>query len=475
MARCSASTIRCARWKPSAAPRAPARNARIVAVTGSVGKTGTKEMLRLCLALAGATHAAEKSYNNHWGVPLTLARMPHDAEFGVFEIGMNHAGEITPLAEMVRPHVAVITTVEPVHLGYFQSVEEIAEAKAEIFAGPGAGRHRRAAARQPAFRPAARARRRASAPRSSTFGYHDEADFRAAAGRSRPQGLLGHRRARLAALPLPRGRARRALREEFAGRAGRPAWRSAPTPCAACRRWRASPRPSAAARARCSMRPTASILLIDESYNANPASMRAALAAMATTPREAFPRRIAVLGDMLELGDASADLHRGLKEAVDAAGVDLVLACGPMMQLLFDDLAPRAAGRLGADLGRAGARSAGCRARGRRGDDQGLARLAHGAAGRGHAGALRTRGGLEGSGMLYVLVTFSDQIGPLNVFRYITFRTGGAIMTALLFVFLFGPAIIDLLRIKQGKGQPIREDGPRRISPSAARRPWAGS
>ncbi len=108
---------------------------KIVAVTGSVGKTGTKEALRLCLSLLAPTHASEKSYNNHWGVPLTLARMPKAAQYGVLEIGMNHAGEITPLAQMVRPHVAVITTVEPVHLAQFQSVEEIAEAKAEILQG----------------------------------------------------------------------------------------------------------------------------------------------------------------------------------------------------------------------------------------------------------------------------------------------------------------------------------------------------
>ena len=139
------------------------------------------------------------------------------------------------------------------------------------------------------------------------------------------------------------------------------------------------------------------ILLIDESYNANPASVRAALAAMATTPREAFPRRVAVLGDMLELGEASPELHRGLKEAVDAAGVDLVLACGPMMQLLFDDL-PAARQRRVGRRPRTELVAALLDAvrRGRRGDDQGLARDAHGAAGRGHAGALRTGGGLEG-------------------------------------------------------------------------------
>ncbi|MFA6141497.1 MAG: Mur ligase family protein, partial [Hyphomicrobium sp.] len=106
-------------------------HARIVAVTGSVGKTGTKEALRNCLALLGPTHAAEKSFNNHWGVPLTLARMPADVAFGVFEIGMNHAGEITPLTALVRPHVAIVTTVEPVHLEFFGTTDKIAEAKAE--------------------------------------------------------------------------------------------------------------------------------------------------------------------------------------------------------------------------------------------------------------------------------------------------------------------------------------------------------
>jgi UDP-N-acetylmuramoyl-tripeptide--D-alanyl-D-alanine ligase len=109
--------------------------ARIAAVTGSVGKTSTKEALRLVLAQAGAAHASVASYNNHWGVPLSLARMPKQTRFGIFEIGMNHKGEITPLTAMARPHVAIITTIAPVHLEYFGSVDEIADAKAEIFSG----------------------------------------------------------------------------------------------------------------------------------------------------------------------------------------------------------------------------------------------------------------------------------------------------------------------------------------------------
>ena len=109
--------------------------ARVIAITGSVGKTGTKEALRLALAPSGETHASQKSYNNHWGVPLTLANFAPSAAYGVFEVGMNHPGEITPLTRLVRPHVAIITTVEAVHLEFFESVEQIAEAKAEIFHG----------------------------------------------------------------------------------------------------------------------------------------------------------------------------------------------------------------------------------------------------------------------------------------------------------------------------------------------------
>ena len=109
--------------------------ARVIAVTGSAGKTGTKEMLRACLSRLGKAHASEKSFNNHWGVPLTLARMPRDTRYGVFEIGMNHAGEIRRLVPMVRPHVAIVTTVEAVHLENFANVEAIADAKAEIFQG----------------------------------------------------------------------------------------------------------------------------------------------------------------------------------------------------------------------------------------------------------------------------------------------------------------------------------------------------
>ena len=111
--------------------------AKIVAVTGSAGKTGTKEMLYIVFSALGVTHASKKSFNNHWGVPLSLANMPKDAAYGIFELGMNHAGELTKLTGQVKPHIAIITTIEPVHIEFFKNAEAIADAKAEIFSSMG--------------------------------------------------------------------------------------------------------------------------------------------------------------------------------------------------------------------------------------------------------------------------------------------------------------------------------------------------
>ena len=134
-------------------------SAKIIAVTGSVGKTSTKEMLRLLFGRLGRVHASDKSYNNHWGVPLSLARLPREAEFAVFEIGMNHAGEITPLTRMVRPHVAIITTVAPVHIEFFDGIEEHRRSQGRDFPGSREGRRRRPQPRQRPVRPARQARR----------------------------------------------------------------------------------------------------------------------------------------------------------------------------------------------------------------------------------------------------------------------------------------------------------------------------
>jgi len=313
-------------------------NARIVAVTGSAGKTGTKEMLRLCLSDAGATHASEKSYNNHWGVPLTLACMPRSAAYGVFEIGMNHAGEIAPLTRQVRPHAAVVTTVEPVHLEHFPSVEAIAEAKAEIFEGlvPGG------TAVLPYDNPhCALLRQRAEAVGATvvSFGYAEGADVRGIQANMNARGSSVIAGVDTQRFPYRIGApGEHYVKNSLAVLAVLMALGADPMRCLNALVKVAAP-PGRGARTTLAAR-DGRILLIDESYNANPASVRAALAAMATVPRADFPRRVAALGDMLELGDASADLHRGLKEAVDAAGVDLVFACGPMMRLLFGQLKP---------------------------------------------------------------------------------------------------------------------------------------
>jgi len=311
--------------------------ATIVAVTGSVGKTGTKEALRLVFARAGATHASQKSFNNQWGVPLTLANMAGPTRFGIFEIGMNHAGEITPLARLVRPHIAIVTTVEPVHLEFFPSLEAIAEAKAEIFHGlveGGAAVLNRDNAHYDLLR--ARAEQR-GARRVLDFGAHEGAyarlvDARLEADGSAVEAVIGRRRIRyrvgapgrhhvlnsLAVLAaadtagLDPEEAARALADQHAEQG-----RGARTVIAV---------------------DGSEVAIIDESYNANPASMRAALEAMAQTPRNRFPRRVAVLGDMLELGERSGELHRSLAQAVDAAGADVVFACGPMMAGLFEAL-----------------------------------------------------------------------------------------------------------------------------------------
>ena len=152
--------------------------AKIIGVTGSVGKTGTKEALRLALGANGETHASVASYNNHWGVPLSLARCPQSARYAVFEIGMNHAGEIDPLTRLVRPHVAIVTTIEPVHLEFFGSLDAIADAKAEIFLGLEPGGAAVINRDNPQFARLAASAKGAGVARVVSFGEHAEAEAR---------------------------------------------------------------------------------------------------------------------------------------------------------------------------------------------------------------------------------------------------------------------------------------------------------
>jgi UDP-N-acetylmuramoyl-tripeptide--D-alanyl-D-alanine ligase len=312
--------------------------ARVIAVTGSVGKTSTKEALRLALTPTGSVHASAASYNNHWGVPLTLARMPKATRFGVAEIGMNHAGEITPLTGMVRPHVAIITTVAPVHLEFFPSIEAIADAKAEIFSGlePGGlaiiNRDSRYFERLDA---AARASR---AGHVSSFGAHRAADarlidFSPAADHSQIRAVIAGRDITFRLGAPGRHLAENALAVLLAAHAVGADLEEAASALAFFQAQKGR-----GERLIIKLRDGA-FTLIDESYNANPASMRAALALAGTLAPGPDGCRIAVLGDMLELGASSPDLHARLAEDIVNNKFDLVFAAGPMMRSLADALA----------------------------------------------------------------------------------------------------------------------------------------
>jgi UDP-N-acetylmuramoyl-tripeptide--D-alanyl-D-alanine ligase len=309
--------------------------ARIVGVTGSVGKTGTKEALRTVLAAQGETHASAASYNNHWGVPLSLARCPASARYAVFEMGMNHAGEIEPLTRLVRPHVAIVTTVEPVHLEFFAGVEGIADAKAEIFLGLERGGAAVINRDNPHFARLERSARNAGVDRVVAFGEHAGADARLLACEPQPAGSSVRARILGAELAYRLGVPGRHQALNSLAVLAAVALVGADVAVAAQALGDLAPVSGRGARSRLVV-DGGEVLLIDESYNANPASMRAALALLgeAATPG----RRIAVLGDMLELGPRGSDFHRDLAAAVLASGVDLVLCCGPLMRALWEAL-----------------------------------------------------------------------------------------------------------------------------------------
>ena len=303
--------------------------ARIAAVTGSVGKTGSKEALAHLLTRSGPVHASRGNLNNEWGAPLSLARMPAGSAFGVMELGMNHPGEILPLSRLVRPHVALVTAIAPAHTAFFPDLAGIADAKAEIFAGlgpdgiavinadtPHADRLARAAGGR-AIRRFSRRDRSADAvlvsERLDAEGSDVEVDLRGrrlafrigAPGAHWVGNALGVLLAAdaLGAEPDP---------EAFAG-VRAPAGRGA---------------------RRC----LGGIRVIDESYNASPAAMRAAFAVLGLHRPDPGGRRIAVLGDMLELGGDSDSVHGELAAPLRRAGVDRVFATGPRMRSLFDRL-----------------------------------------------------------------------------------------------------------------------------------------
>ncbi|MWB78641.1 UDP-N-acetylmuramoyl-tripeptide--D-alanyl-D-alanine ligase [Pseudooceanicola sp. 216_PA32_1] len=329
---------------------------KVVAVTGSVGKTSTKEMLRVVLSHQARTHVAEASYNNHWGVPLTLARMPADTELAVIEIGMNHPGEIAPLARLARPHVAMITTVAAAHLEAFEDLAGIAREKASIFEGlePGGvavvngdldtspiliDTALARGARVITFGEAA-----GNHHRLTGIGFSDDttvAEARAwrtqvlykvgAAGRHFAVNALG-----VLAVAWALG-LDRALAAADLSRWSPPAGRGMREVLLLDR-----------------VEEGLSFELIDDAFNANPTSMAAALEVLAAaTPRDnvgrhSHGRRVAVLGEMLELGPDEAAMHLGLADLETMSAIDVVHCVGQLMRPLYEALPEAQRGRYAA-------------------------------------------------------------------------------------------------------------------------------
>ncbi len=311
--------------------------AQIIAVTGSVGKTTTKEMLRHALSACGQVHASEKSFNNHWGVPLSLARMPQDTAFGIFEIGMNHPGEITPLVKLVRPHIAIVTLIAAAHLGYFKNLDEIAHAKAEIFSGLVKGGHAILNRDDAKYKLLTKFAVDAGIANIHGFGENNRAQFRLLDYEARPDGArfsakIGKRKVDVEIGAAGRHMALNAVAvlgaAQLAGADIEKASATFATLVAENGRGR---------RLVLKHPDGGQFVVIDESYNANPASMRAALGLLGAIPTDGR-RRIAVLGDMLELGSHSAKLHKELAKPIADTGVDKVFLAGPEIKILAESL-----------------------------------------------------------------------------------------------------------------------------------------
>ncbi|MBM3489661.1 MAG: UDP-N-acetylmuramoylalanyl-D-glutamyl-2,6-diaminopimelate--D-alanyl-D-alanine ligase [Alphaproteobacteria bacterium] len=328
--------------------RARAERVGLVAVTGSVGKTSTKEGLRLALERQGKTFGSPGNLNNHWGAPLSLSRLPADARFAVLELGMNHAGEIGPLSRLARPYVAVVTTVEAVHLEFFESVQGIADAKAELFEGLEDGGIAVLNRDNAFFDRLASAARTRGAGRVLGFGEHPQADVRllsltlfaatshltadvdgccvsykvGAPGRHMALNSLAILAA-VKALGADVGLAALAL-ADLSALKGR--GRQCEVPVSG-----------------------GGFTLLDESYNASPASLRASLEVLGRVPIGPRGRRIAVLGDMLELGAAAPELHAELAKQMLENGIDLVFCCGANMAHLAAALPAERLARHAAD------------------------------------------------------------------------------------------------------------------------------
>ena len=320
--------------------------AKVVAVTGSVGKTSTKEMLRTVLGGQGKTHAAEASYNNHWGVPLTLARMPVDADFAVIEIGMNHPGEIAPLARLARPHVAMITTVAAAHLEAFENIEGIAHEKASIFEGLEAGGVAVVNGDLPTSAILEDTAKRYGA-RVITFGesprnHHCLSNIRLVDDVTVAQGRAWRKPVLFKVMAAGRHFAVNAMGVmAVAGSLGLDTTMAAGD----IAQW--VPPAGRGFRERVQLdkvNDELALELIDDAFNANPTSMVAALEVLAAARpvegvgRVAHGRRVAILGDMLELGPDEMSLHENLADLPFIADIDIIHCVGPRMNRFWQAL-----------------------------------------------------------------------------------------------------------------------------------------
>jgi len=323
-------------WRLGTAARARS-TARLIAVTGSVGKTGTKEALRLCLSPQGLTSASIGSFNNHWGVPLSLARMERDAVYGIFELGMNHPGEIRELTTLVRPQVAIITNIEPAHIGNFSSISEIADAKAEIFEGMDANGTAVLNRDNALFHHLCARAEDAGVSRILSFGRHKEADARLldcslhATCSAVSASIRGREIDYCLAMPGAHWVMNSLAVLAAVSAAGADVVKAAAQ--------FANLKPLKGRGERHTVEtPEGAFHLIDDSYNANPTSMRAAFEVLGRASLGKGGRRIAVLGDMLELGTQAQEMHASLAAPLQAAGIDLVFTCGTGMAALRDAL-----------------------------------------------------------------------------------------------------------------------------------------
>ncbi|WP_420549793.1 UDP-N-acetylmuramoyl-tripeptide--D-alanyl-D-alanine ligase [Curvivirga sp.] len=313
--------------------------AKVIAITGSVGKTGTKEGLRCAFSALGKTHATEGNLNNEYGLPLTMSRMPADTDFAILEIGMNHAEEIRPLSKLAKPDLAIITTVAPVHLEFFHGIQGIADAKAEIFDGLGEDgicllprehalfHHLRARARDTGV----------AFENVLSFGKHEDATYRQIDTEFKTTSTdvtcLYKKHCESFSIQMPGDHwATNSLcilgAVDILGEDVTKALNG-------LKNWK--PSKGRGQRHIIPLEDNGTAILVDESYNASPPAMKAAFKVLADMPIK-HGKRIAILGDMLELGETGSSLHIALAKELESRHIDAVYCCGPLMGEMYKAL-----------------------------------------------------------------------------------------------------------------------------------------